>query len=92
MKATYKNTILAETDKPVVVEGNKYFPPESVKKEYFKKSSKTYTCPWKGDAEYYDIEVNGEILKDVAWVYPNPKDEAKEIAGHFAFEPSVTIE
>ena len=91
MKAIFKNTVIAESDKTVVLEGNHYFHPSSVKKEYLEKSSTTYTCPWKGEAEYYHVVVNGERNEDAAWVYLNPKEEAKEIAGQFAFGNDIEI-
>ena len=91
MKAIFKNTVIAESDKTVALEGNHYFPPSSVKEEYLEKSSTTYTCPWKGEAEYYHVVVNGERNEDAAWVYLNPKEEAKEIAGHFAFGNNIEV-
>lgn len=91
MKATWNNTIIAESDSTVIIEGNHYFPPDSVKREYLEKSSTSYTCPWKGDADYYHIVMNGERNTDAVWVYPNPKEAAKEIAGYFAFGNDVKI-
>jgi uncharacterized protein (DUF427 family) len=76
---------IAETDSFEVVEGNIYFPPASVKKEYFKETSTTTHCPWKGDAAYYTIDVDGTELKDSAWYYPNPFEKAKNIEGYVAF-------
>ncbi|MFQ5924293.1 MAG: DUF427 domain-containing protein, partial [Anaerolineales bacterium] len=66
-KAMWKEAILAESDKCQVVEGNFYFPPNSINREYFKESDKYTTCPWKGEASYYDIVVEGEVNKDAAW-------------------------
>lgn len=91
MKAILNNTIIAESDNTVVIEGNHYFPPDSVKKEYLEKSSTTYTCPWKGLADYYHVVVNGKQNVDAAWVYSQPKEEAKEIAGHFAFGNDIKV-
>jgi len=91
MKAIWKDQILAESDKTVIVEGNHYFPPESIKKEFFEKSSSHTTCPWKGEASYNTVVVNGIKNNDAAWYYPSPKDAAKEIKDHFAFWRGVEI-
>ena len=91
MKAVWKNTILAESDQTKVVESNHYFPPESIKREYFKKSESHTTCPWKGKASYYHIEVKGETNKDAAWYYPDPKEAASEIKDHVAFWNGVRV-
>ena len=85
MKAKWHNVVLAESDDTIVVEGNHYFPPESVKKEYLKESATHSTCPWKGEASYYDIVVDGELNKDAAWYYPSPKEAAKHIKNYVAF-------
>ena len=91
MKAVWKNKVIAESDKTVVVERNHYFPPESVKMEYLKKSGNTYKCHWKGIADYYNVVVGGEKNSDAAWVYPKPMPAAKEIAGRFAFWREVEV-
>lgn len=91
-KAIWKDIVLAESDRCEIVEGNCYFPPHSIKREYFKPSSTHTTCPWKGEASYYNIEVNGQINKDAAWYYPSPKEAAKQIAGHVAFWKGITVE
>ncbi|GCE27167.1 hypothetical protein KDA_26510 [Dictyobacter alpinus] len=91
-KATWNGVTLAESDNCVVVEGNQYFPPDSVNKEYFKASDTHTTCPWKGLASYYTVEVNGEANKDAAWYYPEPKDAAKQIKDHVAFWRGVSVE
>jgi uncharacterized protein (DUF427 family) len=85
MKVSWEGVVLAESDETVVVEGNHYFPPDSVKREYFRKSDLHTTCPWKGLASYYTIEVNGKQLKDAAWYYPEPKSAARQIKDHVAF-------
>ena len=85
MKATWNNTVIAESNDTVVVEGNHYFPPESVNKEYFQESNSHTTCPWKGEASYYNVVVNGETNKDAAWYYPEPKEAAAEIKDRVAF-------
>ena len=91
MKAGFNGKVIAESDKTEVVEGNQYFPGDSIKKEYFKDSETKYTCPWKGNAIYFDVEVDGKVFKDAAWSYPEPKEAAKNIAGHFAFDPSIEV-
>jgi len=91
MKATWKGTTIAESDDTVVVEGNHYFPADSIKKELFGPSDKHTTCPWKGEASYYDVVVNGEVNKDAAWYYPEPKDAAQNIAGRVAFWKGVEV-
>ena len=91
-KAIWNGVVLAESDNTEVVEGNQYFPPDSVKREYFKESSTHSTCPWKGLASYYSIEVNGQENKDAAWYYPQPKDAAKQIKDHVAFWKGVEVQ
>ncbi|MCS4433015.1 DUF427 domain-containing protein [Aquiflexum gelatinilyticum] len=91
MKAFWKNQILAESDKTIQIEGNHYFPADSIKKEFFKSSITHSTCPWKGIASYYTIEVDDEANKDAAWFYPEPKSAAKEIKGYVAFWKGVEI-
>jgi len=90
-KATWQGATLAESREGVVVEGNYYFPPQALKQEYFTPSPTHTSCPWKGEASYYDIEVNGRINKDAAWYYPSPKDPAKSIAGYVAFWKGVQV-
>lgn len=92
MKATWRNTVLAESDDTVVVEGNHYFPVGSIKREYFRESDSHTNCPWKGVASYYDVVVGGEVNKDAAWYYPTPKDAAKEIKDRVAFWRGVKVE
>ncbi len=91
-KATWNGVVLAESNNTEVVEGNQYFPADSVKREYFKESSTHSTCPWKGLASYYTIEVNGKENTDAAWYYPEPKDAAKQIKDHVAFWKGVEVE
>ncbi|WP_224483928.1 DUF427 domain-containing protein [Robertkochia aurantiaca] len=91
MKAIWKDTVIAESDQTKVVENNHYFPPDSVNDTYLKESETTSTCPWKGKASYYHIEVDGDMNKDAAWYYPEPKDAAKEIKDHIAFWKGVKI-
>ena len=92
MKAIWHNTILAESDDTVVVEGNHYFPPDSIKKSYFHENAEHSTCPWKGEASYYDIVVDGAANKGAAWYYPEPKEEAANIKGRVAFWKDVVVE
>jgi uncharacterized protein (DUF427 family) len=85
MKAVLDDIVLAESDDTVVVEGNHYFPPESLNKEHFKTSDHKTTCPWKGEAHYYDVEANGTHAENAAWYYPDPSDAASQIEDHVAF-------
>ena len=91
MKALWKDTVLAESDDTIVVERNHYFPPESIKNEYFRESKTHTVCSWKGIASYYNIAVNGETNKDAAWYYPEPKEAAKEIKNYVAFWRGVKV-
>lgn len=91
MKAIWNGKVIAESEDTVVVEGNHYFPEESVKKEYFTDSSTHTTCPWKGLASYYSLLVDGQENKDAAWYYPDPKDAAKQIKGRIAFWKGVQV-
>ncbi|MEX0999019.1 MAG: DUF427 domain-containing protein [Thermodesulfobacteriota bacterium] len=91
MKAIWNAQIIAESDNTIVIEGNHYFPPESINREFFKESAKQTTCPWKGLASYYHIEVDGKTNNDAAWHYPEPKEAAKEIRGHVAFWKGVNV-
>ena len=91
-KATWEGAVLAESDKTVEVEGNQYFPPDAIHKEYFKPSEQHSVCPWKGTASYYDVEVKGQRNAGAAWFYPEPKAAAKQIKGHVAFWKGVKVE
>lgn len=92
MKAIWKNTILAESNDTVVIEGNHYFPESSIDKALFKPSNTQSTCPWKGVASYYNIEVDGQLNKDAAWFYPEPKAAASQIKNYVAFWKGVKVE
>ena len=92
MKATWKGAVLAESEETVVVEGNHYFPAESVRREHFRESATHTTCPWKGLASYYDVVVGDEVNADAAWYYPEPKEAAKEIKDRVAFWRGVRVE
>ena len=91
-KAIWEGTVLAESNGCVEVEGNQYFPPDTIKQEYFKPSAAHTICPWKGEASYRTIEVAGKPNPDAAWYYPAPKDAAAEIKDHFAFWHGVEVE
>ena len=91
MKATWNGAILAESDETVVVEGNHYFPADSIAPEYFEESSTHTICPWKGEASYKTLMVDGERNADAAWYYPDPKDAAAEIKDRFAFWHGVEV-
>jgi uncharacterized protein (DUF427 family) len=92
VKATWNGATLAESEDTVVVENNRYFPPQSVREEYFADSDTHTTCPWKGEASYKTIEVDGQRNEDAAWYYPSPKDAASNIKGYFAFWKGVSVE
>ena len=92
MKAIWNNTVIAESDDTVVVENNHYFPADSIKKEFFKDSQTHTTCPWKGQAHYYSIEIDGKENIDAAWYYPEVSELAKGIKGRVAFWKGVTVE
>ena len=91
MKASWKGAVLAESTDTVVVEGNHYFPAESINRAYFRASNTHTHCPWKGEASYYDVVVNGEINKDAAWFYAEPKEAASAIEGRIAFWRGVRV-
>jgi uncharacterized protein (DUF427 family) len=91
MKAIWNDAVIAESDNTVVVEGNHYFPSASVKSEYLQPSGTHTICPWKGEASYYDVVVNGETNSDAAWYYPEPKDAAAEIKDRIAFWRGVKV-
>jgi uncharacterized protein (DUF427 family) len=91
-KAVWNGTVIAESDATVVVEGNHYFPLDSVHREYLKPSKTTTQCPWKGTASYYDIEAGGRRNPDAAWYYPEPSAAAQQIKNHVSFWRGVRIE
>lgn len=91
MKAIWNGAVIAESTATEVVEGNQYFPPGAIKREYFKDSSTTSVCPWKGTASYYTVEVDGKQNSDAAWYYPTPKDAAQNITGYIAFWKGVEV-
>ena len=89
--ATWNGQVIARSDATVVVEGNHYFPPDSVDRSYLSASDAHTVCPWKGTASYYDIVVDGETNVGAAWYYPDPKSAASEIEGHIAFWRGVDV-
>lgn len=91
MKAIWNKEVIAESNDTVVIEGNHYFPADSIKKEFFKDSETHSICPWKGTASYYSIEVKGEQNSDAAWYYPETKEGAKKIEGMVAFWKGVEV-
>lgn len=91
-KAVWNGAVIAESDQCEIVESNYYFPPDAVKQEYLKPSNTHTTCPWKGVASYYTLQVNSNQNPDAAWYYPEPKDAAKNIKGYIAFWKGVKIE
>ncbi|WP_025761776.1 DUF427 domain-containing protein [Dyadobacter tibetensis] len=91
MKATWNGEVIAESNNTVVVENNHYFPMDSVKELHLTPSETRTVCPWKGEAHYYDVVVNGEINSDAAWFYPLPSEKAMNIKNHVAFWKGVEI-
>ncbi|MGK7958259.1 MAG: DUF427 domain-containing protein [Crocosphaera sp.] len=91
-KAIWNDVILADSQECEIVEGNYYFPPDSINKDYFKESNTHSNCFWKGQANYYTLDVNGKENKDAAWYYPTPKEKAQNIKGYVAFWKGVQVE
>ncbi len=91
-KAVWEGVVLAESDNCVVVEGNQYFPADSVKREYFRDSQEMTRCPWKGTANYYDLIVDGKVNSNAAWYYANPSTAAAHIKDRVAFWKGVKVD
>lgn len=91
IQAIYNGETIAKSDKTIIVEGNHYFPPESVNKEFLVESKTHTTCPWKGEASYKSIQAGGKVLVDACWYYPEPKSEAATIKGYLAFWKGVKV-
>ena len=91
-KATWNGAVLAESDRYEVVEGNVYFPPEALRRDHVRESKTHTVCGWKGTASYYDAVVDGKVNEDAVWYYPDPKPEAANIKGYFAFWKGVKVE
>lgn len=92
MKAIWNGEVIAESNETVVVEGNHYFPPSTIKQEFFQPSGTHTVCGWKGTASYYNVTVNGQVNKDAAWFYPETKEAADNIKGYVAFWKGVKVE
>ncbi len=92
MKAVWNGTVLAESDDTVMVEGNHYFPLETVRRDVLRESSHHTSCPWKGRASYYSLDVDGRVNEDAAWFYPDPLAGAEAVAGRIAFWRGVQID
>ena len=92
MKAVWNGQAVAESARTVVVEGNHYFPPEALKRAFFRDSDRHTVCPWKGTASYLDVVVDGKVSEGGAWTYPDPKPAAENIRGYFAFWRGVKVE
>ncbi|MCB0491521.1 MAG: DUF427 domain-containing protein [Cyclobacteriaceae bacterium] len=91
MKAIWNGQVIAESDDTVVIEGNHYFPADSIKRDYFSDSSANTVCPWKGTASYYSLNVNGKENPDAVWYYAEPKEAAKVIKDRVAFWKGVEV-
>ncbi|MCR9243716.1 MAG: DUF427 domain-containing protein [bacterium] len=91
-QAIWNGAVLAQSDDTVVVDGNHYFPPESLVRDHFRESPETSVCGWKGTASYYDIVVGEDVNPGAAWYYPDPKPEAQQLAGRVAFWKGVTVQ
>ncbi len=91
-RASFNGVVLAESDDTIVMEGNHYFPPESIARQFFLPSDHTTICPWKGEASYYHVEANGELNTNAAWFYPDPTPAAARIKGRIAFWNGVIVE
>lgn len=85
VQTRWHGTVLADSHRTIIIEGNHYFPPEDVFTEYLRESGRHTTCPWKGEASYYDLVVDGNRTEEAAWYYPEPSDAAAEIRDHVAF-------
>ena len=92
MRALWNGQVIAEAPQTVTVEGNHYFPAESVRREFFQDSTTTSVCGWKGNANYYSVTVGGKVNADAAWYYADPKSAAADIKDHVAFWKGVTVE
>lgn len=91
MKAIWNDKVVAESDRTIEIEGNQYFPPESIKKEYFEKTDHNTVCPWKGEASYYTLKVDGKENKNAVWSYHEPKEEARALEDYLAFWNGVEV-
>ncbi|WMJ72925.1 DUF427 domain-containing protein [Cytophagaceae bacterium ABcell3] len=92
MKAIYKDQIIAESNNTIEVDGYRYFPKSSIKEEFLEESEHNSICPWKGEASYYHVKANGDMSKNAAWEYPNPKGKASFLEGYIGFWKDIKIE
>lgn len=91
MKAIWNDQVIAQSDKTIILEGNHYFPRSSIRDEYFKLSDTHTNCPWKGQASYYTLEIDGAVNEDAAWYYPHPSEAANHIKDYVAFWKGVEV-
>ena len=91
-KAIWNNIVIAESDETIVIENNHYFPPSSINQVYLKTTDIQSTCPWKGQAHYLNLEIDGQVNPEAAWRYPNPSDAASQIKDYVAFGNGVQVE
>lgn len=91
-KALWNGQVIAQSDRCEIVEGNRYFPPDAVRREFLRDSASHSYCGWKGTASYYDVTVRGQVNRDAAWYYPDPMPAAASIKGYTAFWRGVTVE
>ncbi len=91
MKAVWNDSVIAESEETIMVEGNHYFPPDAIRREYFQDNPTHTTCPWKGQANYYDIVVNGDANPAAAWYYPETLEAANNIRNYVAFWKGVEV-
>jgi uncharacterized protein (DUF427 family) len=91
MKATWNGSVIAESNDTIIIENNHYFPPDAVNPAFLTTSGTHTICPWKGEASYFDVRVDGKTNDDAAWYYPAPKDAAKEIKNYIAFWKGIKV-
>ncbi len=91
MKASWNGITIAESDETIIVEGNHYFPPNSIRKEFFRSNNNHTSCHWKGSASYYDVVINGDVNSNAAWYYADPKSAANNIKDYIAFWNGVQV-
>ncbi|SBV32337.1 conserved protein of unknown function [uncultured Sphingopyxis sp.] len=91
VQARWNGATIADSDATIVIEGNHYFPPDSIDRDFLQESAHTTVCPWKGTAHYYTLSVDGALNPDAAWTYPDPKPEAERIRNYLAFWKGVDV-
>lgn len=92
VRALWNGRVIAQSERCEIVEGNRYFPPGAVRREFLRESASHSYCGWKGTASYYDLVVGGQVNRDAAWYYPDPMPAAANIKGYIAFWRGVTVE